>query len=82
MANDLTAEDIARETYLFKYNMENGAIGAILTLVIGVPLLLILSLLGNGNNQNERTRAEISCTSCGAMVKYGHNFCTHCGVKR
>jgi len=45
MAKDLTAEDIARETYLFKYNMESGIIGTLLTLFIGVPLLILLQII-------------------------------------
>jgi len=44
MAKDLTAEDIARETYLFKYNMESGAISAIATLIIVVPFLILKAI--------------------------------------
>ena len=46
MAKDLTAEDIARETYLFKYNMENGpgVIASILLLIVLVPYLILKAI--------------------------------------
>ena len=58
MTKDLTAEDIGRETYLFKYNMESGAIGALLTLFIGVPLLIILQIISGQSSGTSATSSR------------------------